>query len=1475
MQTIGAAGLHAGMDICLAGAFAVTWWIDRSARHNLLWSGGFLALALASMMEPFGTQSGPWPLAVAVVAGPGLALLFGGIRLYRGRGASVAQLLSWLAFACALPAVGFLRGPELAPVMIAGLQVSVFAWIGLMLIQGPAIEKAAGILFLARAALVLAEPLQALPAVSAPLALAVHLASGLALLLATFMRSRLQLGEEARRARDLLERVVEALPATVTVKDGDLRLIVWNSHAGRHFDLPARSILGRALSEVLPGPVTEEIEAIDREVLRGLRPPPREIPAEIAGEPRWILMEKVPLVSGKGVVEGVISASFDITELKRTRDDLERNRDYLLQAQRLGRTGYIVVDNLARRVTWSETVFEIRRVQPREFFSFEEAISFIHPDDRAAYTAARDAGIAEKRPFHTEVRIIRPDGSLIWEHAIGHPNFGADGELLGFMVFLQDVTERRRAEAEALASQQKFVGAFQSSTDLMAIQRGDRGALVEVNDVWLRASGYTRDEVIGRTPAELGSYVLPEQRVQIGDRIRADGHVREVDVKMRRKDGEVRDFRLSGSRILVDDEVYLFWAGRDVTDDLAAERRIAALNAQNEAALRQLRDIADNLPVLISHLDRQRRFRFVNQTGVEWFARSREELVGKSLGEVVGDTAAGLSDDAFDRVLAGHPASMTGRLRYPDGKVRDTEIRYIPDIDPTGSVVGYYSLTIDISDRRRAELALAEKERQLSAIMDNAPMAIFLKDTQGRFQFVNRQYVEWLGKSPDDVYGRTNRDVWPDAPAEVMDASDREILETGAPVITEIPVHELLPGVGVEHVLATKFPILDADGKIVGIGGFAADVTAAKRSEQARRSSEAKFARAFQDSADAMAIVRPDGGGAILETNDAVHRLLGFSREEISGRNGIELGLWPDPATPADIIARALREGAVRDCSARMRRKDGSTFECVLTVSLFEVDGAMLYFWVIRDVSEAKEAERRMQELNTARADSLRQLRDITNNLPVLISYADRDRRTVYVNRTGELWLRTRQEDLFGHPIAGFMPSDYVESTNDVIASVLQGQKMTVERTIDYPDGCRRIVEITYVPDRLDDGFVKGYYTLVADLTGRKATEEQLRQSQRMEAVGNLTGGVAHDFNNLLAVVSGNLEMIDEGLAPDQEQLRRRVATALRATERGATLTRSLLAFARQQPLLPTAIDLHALVRDLTVLMRRTVPADIAVEVVSAAGLWPCEADAGQLQNALLNLVVNARDAMPDGGRLTIELANVKLDDDYAAAHAEVTPGHYVMLAVSDTGHGMPPETLARVFEPFFTTKEVGKGTGLGLSMVFGFAKQSKGHVKIYSEVGQGTGVKLYLPRAAPAEADPPPVRPGAERGRGETILLVEDDPDLRTLAFALLRSLGYEVLDAENGPKALDLLHRHREGVRLLLTDVILPGGMNGAEVAEAAQRQLPGLGVVFMSGYTENAILHSGRLPRDIRLLQKPFRKEELATTIRAALDELEAMV
>jgi signal transduction histidine kinase len=392
---------------------------------------------------------------------------------------------------------------------------------------------------------------------------------------------------------------------------------------------------------------------------------------------------------------------------------------------------------------------------------------------------------------------------------------------------------------------------------------------------------------------------------------------------------------------------------------------------------------------------------------------------------------------------------------------------------------------------------------------------------------------------------------------------------------------------------------------------------------------------------------------------------------------------------------------------------------------------------------------------------------------------------------------------------------------------------------------------------------------LAAEIEQRQRAEGQVRQMQKMEAIGQLTGGIAHDFNNMLAVVISAMNLAQRKLARGETDLGKFVDSAIEAAQRGASLTARLLAFARQQPLSPSVIDANKLVSGMSELLRRTLGETIGIETVLAGGLWRARADAGQLENAVLNLCVNARDAMPDGGRLTIETANCYLDDSYAAEHYEVPAGQYVLVAVTDTGSGMSREIMASAFDPFFTTKPAGKGTGLGLSQVFGFVKQSGGHVKIYSEPGQGTTVKIYLPRSSEETAQdvvlPSPTLPG---GRPvETILLVEDDERVRVLGVETLRDLGYTVVHAGNGESALAMLDRHPE-VSLLFTDVVMPGG-SGRKLAEAALARHPGLKVLYTTGFTRNAVVHNGVLDHGVDFIAKPFTVEQLARKVREILD------
>jgi PAS domain S-box-containing protein len=559
------------------------------------------------------------------------------------------------------------------------------------------------------------------------------------------------------------------------------------------------------------------------------------------------------------------------------------------------------------------------------------------------------------------------------------------------------------------------------------------------------------------------------------------------------------------------------------------------------------------------------------------------------------------------------------------------------------------------------------------------------------------------------------------------------------------------------------------------------------------------------------------------------------------------------------------------------------------------------------------------QEPHSSRLDGdLEDLADLFDNAPCGYLSAEPNGRIIKANLTLATWLGCRREELVGRRfqdllnIAGkiyyethFAPLLRMQGFFNEVALDFVGQqgrtlpvlvnaverrdaaggvrfiRITVFNASDRRRYERELLEARRAAETASQELRELNLTLEArvaeEVAQRMQAEEALRQGQKMEAIGQLTGGVAHDFNNLLTVIIGGIETISRQLAklppgPATERIERAAAMATHGAERAATLTARLLAFSRRQPLDPRPLDANRLVTGLADLLQRTLGETVALQTVSGAGLWRTIADPAELENALVNLAVNARDAMPGGGQLTIETSNAHLDDAYVDSLPEpVSPGRYVLIAVSDTGTGMDAETLSRVFEPFFTTKEVGKGTGLGLSQVYGFVRQSGGHIKIYSEPGHGTTVKIYLPKLVGEEAYAPEVAAGPVRpihGGRETILVVEDHEDLRAHSAGVLGEFGYRVLAAPHGPAALALLEAEPE-VDLLFTDVVLPEGMDGRRLAEEAARRRPDIKVLFTTGYTRDHIVHNGRLDPGVNLISKPFTSAVLALKVRQVLD------
>ena len=635
------------------------------------------------------------------------------------------------------------------------------------------------------------------------------------------------------------------------------------------------------------------------------------------------------------------------------------------------------------------------------------------------------------------------------------------------------------------------------------------------------------------------------------------------------------------------------------------------------------------------------------------------------------------------------------------------------------------------------------------------------------------------------------------------------------------------------------------------------------------RSDETRLRAVVDTAVDGVILI--DAAGTVQMFNPACERLFGFRADEVIGQN-VKI-LMPSPFR--DEHDRYLTNyhgtgerkiiGIGREVIGR--RKDGSTFPMDLSVGEARQDGAPIFVGIIHDLSERKRAEQALLEVNAR----LRAVVDTAVDGVILIDAAG----TVQMfNPACERLFRYRADEVIGQNVKLLMPSPFRDEHDRYLANYHgTGERKIIgigrEVIGRRKDGSTFPMDLSVGEARQDGRPI--FVGIIHDLTERKRTEEQIVQAQKMEMVGQLSGGIAHDFNNLLTVIIGASETLGIRLKarPDLKQLSDNV---LAAGERGAELTQRLLAFSRRQTLVPKIIDCNKLVENMRQLLRRTLREDIEVRTSLSPDLGSAYADAAQLESAILNLALNAQDAMPDGGHLTLSTADATLDDGYRDAHPEVRPGSYVMVAITDDGTGMTPEVLEHVFEPFFTTKDVGKGSGLGLSMVYGFAKQSEGHVAIYSEPGLGTTVRVYLPvagrepAAAVAEREPP-AEPEPRSG-SELILVVEDDPFVRGYAVASLEDLGYRVTTAPDGREALARLVE-QEPPDLLFTDIVMPGGVSGLDLAEQVRATRPGIKILLTSGYPLETLVARGRVVPNSAILNKPYRKADLARRLREVLD------
>jgi PAS domain S-box-containing protein len=854
-----------------------------------------------------------------------------------------------------------------------------------------------------------------------------------------------------------------------------------------------------------------------------------------------------------------------------------------------------------------------------------------------------------------------------------------------------------------------------------------------------------------------------------------------------------------------------------------------------------------------------------------------------------------------EQAYGGVPVHMDDITLMMDrrGYVEETHFAfsYTPVRVAEGVVDGFFCACTEITEQVLAERRRAADTERQRRLFEQAPGFItILRGPDHVFEFANATYRRLFGER--DFVGKTAREAFPELESQgFFELLDR-VYQTGQRFVADRTTIRLdRPGTGPEELVLDFIyePVTDDAGRVTGIFVEGHDATEAHRAEAELRESEERNRRMVEGVKD-HSIFTVDAANRVLDWTPGAEAVFGWSADEMKGNSADILYTPEDRATdvPGRELATARAEGCANDERWHVRR-DGSHFFANGSVRpLHDASGAVTAFIKIaRDETERRAAEAALRETEQryrlaakATNDAIWDWNLASNRIDwneavgVLFGYAAEE-----VEPSGDWWIE--------HIHPGDRDRIYTS-----IHAVIDGaeEHWAAEYRFRRGDGTFAHVFDRGHVIRDEQGRATRMIGAMLDLTERKraeerlrelnetlesrvterttelmATQDALRQAQKMEAVGQLTGGLAHDFNNLLTGISGSLEMMQVRISQGRvAEVERYVNAAQGAAKRAAALTHRLLAFSRRQTLAPKPTDVKKLVAGMEDLIGRTVGPAIEIETVNAAGLWPSLIDPSQLENAILNLSINARDAMPEGGKITIETGN-RWMDQRAAEQRGLEPGQYISLCVSDTGTGMAPDVIEKAFDPFFTTKPIGTGTGLGLSMIYGFAKQSGGSVGIYSEVGQGTMVCIYLPRhagTAKAEESEAGVEEPPRAEAGETVLVVDDEPTVRMLVTEVLTDLGYTAIEAADGAAGLKVLNSDLR-IDLLITDVGLPGGMNGRQVADAARDVRPGLKVLFITGYAENAVLSHGHLDPGMHVLTKPFAMDALAGRIRQLIE------
>ena len=1060
------------------------------------------------------------------------------------------------------------------------------------------------------------------------------------------------------------------------------------------------------------------------------------------------------------------------------------------------------------------------------------------------------------------------------------PVLGEEGKPIGVMAIVVETTEKVRAERWLKNEQERLRQMFEQAPGFIAMLHGREHVYRFANPAYMQLVGHREilDKSVREALPELveqGFYELLEEVFQHGKPFSGTA----MPVTLQSVPGGPAEVKFVDFvyQPVVDPDgriIGIFVQGSDVTDRVMAERAVQATARQS----RQILDSAIDYAIIALGLNGH--ILSWNEGAHRIFGWTEEEVQGRHWDMLFTDEdrKEGKAQEAMDAAMA------FGTAHHERWHVRKSGDRFWangeinPLRDGEGRPVGLVKVLRDRTDEYLANEALAEAEARLRRAQEVGGVGVFSLDLR----------TNMLNPTPEfcKIYGIPDTDTMPVAVIETLIAEqDRDVAsnagsraDASSPLSVEYTIRRA--DTGEERVIARRGEFeRDRTGQPVRFVGVVQDVTERRRAQKELYESEARFRALAQALPNHVWTAGPDG--RIDWFNEGVYRYTGLARGELTGDNWMRIVHPDDRDATAVLWRQALASGETYEAEYRLCDRDGVFRWYIARAVPIRDDNGVILRWVgtNTDVDELRMIREKLEALNATleqrvaerTADRDRMWR-LSTDVMLVIDFAT---RITAVNPAWNLVLGWGEDDLIGRSVMDLVhPEDRDAAAREVARLAEGATTFSFENRVRRKDGSYRRISWMAVPS---EDFIHAVGRDVTEereaAASLRKTELALQQAQKMEAIGNLTGGVAHDFNNLLQVISGNLQLLAKDIAGD-EKAARRVANALAGVGKGAKLAAQLLAFGRRQALDPRVLNVGRLITGMDEMLRRTIGEGVEVETMVSGGLWNTLVDPVQIENSLLNLAINARDAMDGFGKLTIEVGNAFIDDNYARMNEDVEPGQYVALSVTDTGSGIPPEMLAKVFDPFFTTKPEGRGTGLGLSMVYGFVKQSGGHVKIYSEVGHGTTVKIYLPRSRRQEDVAVDTLDAPVIGGRETILVAEDDEGVRSTVVDMLRELGYNVLKAPDAASALTIIESGIT-IDLLFTDVIMPGSLKSADLARQAKERLPAIAVLFTSGYTENSIVHGGRLDPGVQLLSKPYTREQLARKIRHVLaNEAQAM-